>query len=159
MANTLLQNVYLDDVLGRSPGNGVGNGTGQVLRHQSYPIPRDPAGDYSETNGSGVGAAGAAVSAVLAAVSGKVNYLRGFTVTADAVAVAVTGVTVTVTGLASGGTLSFRFQPVAGQASVIGKEFPRPLAASGANQAITVSVPAIAGGPVVAVEAHGEVGI
>jgi hypothetical protein len=95
---------------------------------------------------SGNVAAGTA-SATLAAVSGKTNYLSGFSLTSSG-ATAASVVTGTVTGIL-GGTLSFTQAVVAGATlanAPLNVSFNPPLAASAPNVAIVVSFPSLGAG-------------
>ena len=114
----------------------------------------------SQDNTTAIGntfAAAAAGSVSLPAVAGQIAYITGFTVTSAAPAATVAGV-VTVTGLTTnngGGTLSYQFVESATLGGNLTKTFGNPIGASGANQAITVNVPAITSGAVTAVEVEG----
>lgn len=102
---------------------------------------------------SATGLAGAAVSATLAAVAGKRNFLVGFSVTATNPAAAVNGV-VTVSGLGAV-NLSFQFVETVAAGGLLVVTFPTPMAASADNIAIVVSLPAIATGGIGAVAVWG----
>jgi hypothetical protein len=90
---------------------------------------------------------------VLTAISGKWNYICGFTITTGGTTAATTG-KVTIAGLASG-TLSFTYVFVSSGQGIMGIAWPGCLTASAANQAITVSTPAGGAGTVGSVNAWG----
>lgn len=105
-----------------------------------------PSGAVSVVGASG-NVANAVAAASLPAVAGKTNYLTGFEITGSG-ATAGLPVSVTVTGLL-GGTLTFTYTAAVG--ALVGNAplivpFPKPLAASAVNTAITVSCPALGTG-------------
>ena len=114
----------------------------------------------SQDNTTGISATGLAAAAnvvSLPAVVGQIAYITGFTVTSGNPAATVSGV-VTVTGLTTangGGTLNYQFVESATLGGQLTKTFSNPIPASGANQAITVTCPAITSGAVTAVEVEG----
>lgn len=91
--------------------------------------------------------ANASAAATLAAVSGKTNYLSGFTITASG-ATAASVVTATVTGL-KGGTVAYTVAVPAGVTASVQPlvvSFYPALPASAANTAIVVTLPALGSG-------------
>jgi hypothetical protein len=102
---------------------------------------------------SGSAAAGAALSVSIPAVVGKTNHIQRFTLTSGSTAVNPVTADVTMTGPTS--AHSYRFvQPT----TVGGRLDPfwiPALPASGPNVAITVSIPAITGGAVLALNLTG----
>lgn len=115
-----------------------------------------PSGATAKTGSSGNVANGSA-AASLGAVAAKTNYITGFQVTASGATTALP-VSVTVTGLISG-TATYTFVFPAGVlvgATPLIVPFNRPVAASGTNTAITVTLPASgAGGTNAAVDVQG----
>jgi hypothetical protein len=100
---------------------------------------------------AGVGAvdtdAAAALSAALPAVSAKVNYLAGFSISGRGATAAI-GVEATITGLAIG-TMRVWVPVPAGATLAIAPifvTFPNPIPASAANTAITLAVPSFGTG-------------
>jgi hypothetical protein len=104
---------------------------------------------------SGTAAAAAALSVALPAVAGKVNYLQGFTLTSGAPAATVVGL-LGITGV-NGAPLNFQFVESATVGGLLRVEFADPLPATAANLAITVALPAVAGGAVTALVLEGSV--
>ena len=101
---------------------------------------------------SATAVAAAAISATMPATAGVTNYLSGFELTAGVATAPVSG-TVTITGPTN--TLNYVFSESAtGQNSLI-VEFPDPIAASGLNVAIVVTLAAITGGAITALNVHG----
>lgn len=139
--NTYLSNLIVDDTKAVIGGVPVFQGTVSTN-------PTTPTLVVSST-----GSAGASVSVTLAAASGKTTRIDGFDVSGGLVVAAVTG-TVTVTGPAN--TLSYASVFTVTSGGVLLVRYPRPLPASGTNTAITVTVPAITGGPAVSVNAWGD---
>lgn len=115
-----------------------------------------PVGSTAVHSASANGAA-TAVTATLAAVAGKTNYLSGFRVTGGG-ATAASLVEVTVTGLL-GGTATYILGVVAGATAAnqpLNMCFDPPIPASAANVAIVVTVPSLgAGNTKSTVSAHG----
>jgi hypothetical protein len=109
--------------------------------------------------GSSATGANAALTATLAAVAGKTNYLTGFEVTGEG-ATAGGSVQVTVTGV-TGAPLQYTFAiptGVAVGAAPLIVPFNPPLPATAPNTQIQVAVPAFgAGNPAASVVAHGYV--
>jgi hypothetical protein len=111
-------------------------------------------------NGAGVadaavGAAGAAVSGTLAAVAGKTTRISGFDVSGGTVLVAVLA-GITVTGLLNGKTFTYNVVFTVLNGAYLSVRFSQPIPASAVNAAIVVSVPALTGGPAVAVNVWGD---
>lgn len=109
--------------------------------------------DVSAT--SGQVANGAAVAAIPGAV-GKTSFITGFEVTSDgATAAAVVDLTVSLGAV----VLHYTYTAVAGattQDATLIVSFPRPLPATAANTAITVTLPALGVGSTnAAVNVHG----
>lgn len=108
---------------------------------QTFGIP-----PFQSAGGSATGAAGA-IAPAIAAVSGKLNVLKGFIVT-GAGATGASNITVTVTGLAIG-TISFNIAVPAGTTTAITPlvvYFEDGLVASATNTAITLNVPSFGAG-------------
>lgn len=85
--------------------------------------------------------------ATLPAVSGKTNYITGFSCTGLG-ATALANVVITVAGLI-GGTASYNFQFPAGVTNIctpVHVTFPVPIPASATNVAIVVTLPAAGAG-------------
>ena len=103
--------------------------------------------------------ANASAAATMPAVSGKTNYLTGFSVTASG-ATAAAVVQVTITGL-SGGSAVYIFVAPAGvtaQAVPLVVDFAHPIPASATNTQIVVTCPALGSGNTnAAVEVRGFV--
>jgi hypothetical protein len=118
-----------------------------LARLANFLSPTDP------VSVSGIAAAGAALSVSIPAVAGKTNHIQRFTLTSGSTAVNPVTADVTMTGPTS--NHSYRFvQPT----TVGGRLDPfwiPALPASGPNVAITVSVPAITGGAVLALNLTG----
>jgi len=98
-------------------------------------------------------AAGTANSAVLPAVAGETTYLRGFAISSAIPAAAHSGL-LTLSGVV-GGPLFFEFNELIQGQSVMTVSFVPGLAASGQNQVITLSLPAITGGGATAIAMWG----
>jgi hypothetical protein len=95
---------------------------------------------------SGNVAAGVAAASI-PAVSGRLNYITGFSITGTG-ATAGQAVVVTVTGLL-GGTITFTIASVTGATvgnAALNYEFPHPVPASAINTAITVSCATLGAG-------------
>lgn len=101
---------------------------------------------------SAAAAAAAANAVSLPAAVGKTTYITGFQITTGNPAAAVTGVA-TITGLSN--QLNYQVVESVTLGAEMIVEFPQPIPASAANQAITVTLPAIAGGAASAVVATG----
>lgn len=101
-------------------------------------------------------AASSPLAATLAGTSGKTTYLTGFDITGLG-AISASAVTVAVTGLTN--TLSYLYAAVAGVLAVnapLSIRFNPPIAASAANTAIVVTLPALGtGNTAAAVAAYG----
>jgi len=101
--------------------------------------------------------AAAAATATIAAIADRINFLTGFTIT-GAGATAASVIAVTVTGL-KGGTLTYNMAIPAGataEVTPLNVHFTRPLEASAANTAISVSAASFgAGNTNAAAVAHG----
>jgi hypothetical protein len=92
-------------------------------------------------------AAAGAMAPALPAVAGKTNYICGFVITGGG-ATAASVITATLAGIV-GGTMSFNIAVPAGVTAGIVPlvvTFPRPLAASDVNVALTLSVPSMGTG-------------
>lgn len=111
----------------------------------------------TSTNASSGNVANAAAVATIPAVAGVTAYLTAFEVTSSG-ATAATVVTITVTGI-QGGTLSYTYTCNAGVTTgntPLLVDLPTPVAASGQNVAITITLPALgAGNTNATVVAHG----
>lgn len=110
------------------------------------PVPPAPTGASQKVGTSG-NVANAAATATLAAVSAKTNYITGFQITGSGATAALT-VNATVTGL-KGGTQTYTFVFPVGDtvpATPLVVYFPTPMPATGANVAITVTLPASGAG-------------
>lgn len=121
----------------------------QIVDPAGNPIADDiPGLPYGATGISGLAnvANGAAV-ATLANAAGKTTYLNGFQITALG-ATAAGSVTVTVAGLLGGSQQYALAIPAGVLVSIVPLivPFARPLAASAANTAITITVPAFGAG-------------
>jgi len=127
--------------------NLIADGNVNVINPVNRPVPVTSMGAVpSAVNQKGASSgnvANATAAASLAAVSGRTNYLEGFTVTAGG-ATAALDVNVTVTGLVTGTfNYSFVFPLGAGVGAVpLVVNFDPPIKASAANTAITVTLPA-----------------
>jgi hypothetical protein len=105
-----------------------------------------PRGATPVTAASG-NVANASAAATLAAVSGKTNYVTGFTITAGGSTGAAL-VSATLTGLL-GGTATYTYATPAGAtvgATPLTVKFGIPVPASAANTAITLTLPALGAG-------------
>src|SRR5215475_14176429 len=125
----------------------IADGNVNVINPASRPVPVTSMGavpsNVNQKGASSGNVANATATASLAAVSGRTNYLEGFTVTAGG-ATAALDVNVTVTGLVTGTfNYSFVFPLGAGVGAVpLVVNFDPPIKASAANTAITVTLPA-----------------
>lgn len=99
----------------------------------------------------------ASINAALAGVAGQTTFVSGFVITGSGATAAVTGIA-TLAGTISG-TMNFDWGVPAGAtvpAAPLVVEFTTPVAASGLNQAITLTVPASgAGATAIACSIHG----
>lgn len=84
-------------------------------------------------------------AATIAAIAAKTNYLTSIVLTSDG-ATAPTAVIVTVSGLLVPFTFVYDVMGVDAQSSPVQLNFNPPLMASGPNQNISVSVPALGAG-------------
>lgn len=92
--------------------------------------------------------AAATAAASLPGAAGKTTYITGFTATAGG-ATAGANVSVTISGLAGGGTPDYIYTAPTGAAvpgPVLNVTFNPPLAASGPNTAIVVTMPTLGAG-------------
>ena len=104
---------------------------------------------------SGTAAAAQALTVALPAVAAKTNFLTGIDITFGQATAQVTGL-VTVTGLTT--TLNYQVEQPVGAASLtlmLNYRYPTPIPSSAVNTAISVVVPAMTGGGVVAVNVYG----
>lgn len=114
------------------------SGTASVILTSDYPS------GATAVNASSGNLANTAGAATLPAVSGKINYIAGFTVHGGG-AMAASLQDVTVTGL-NGGTMTYTLGVVAGATAAnvaLSVSFKPPIPASAANTAIAVNVPAL----------------
>ena len=106
-------------------------------------LPGDAAALISATSGN---VAAATATATLAAATGKVTHITGFTVTASG---ATLGAVVLVTVTGPTGTLTFVFTAIAGVllgCAPLTINFPSPIPASSPGTAIVVSMPTLGAG-------------
>lgn len=109
-------------------------------------LPFVPPGAVITVGASGNVAAGTA-AASLAATAGYQNFVTGFQITSSG-STAAAVVDVTLTGLV-GGTITYSYTTVAGATlknDPLIVTFPTPIPATGANVAITLSVPSLGAG-------------
>lgn len=139
--------------------DGTGNGTAaaRVVLTGATGLPLLPQGATRVVASSG-NVANATATATLPAVSGKTNYVTGFSISAGGATLGST-VTATLSGLA-GGSLSYTFTAPAlgGNALPLFEEFVVPIPASASNTAISLTLPALGAGNINAtVNIHGYV--
>lgn len=143
---------------GVDDGSGNGTAAARVTLIGAAGSPLVPPGATNVGASSG-NVANAVATAAMPAVAGKTNYVTGFSITgAGATAAAV--VDATLTGVV-GGPFHYTVAVPAGVAAGVLPlivELETPLAASAANQAVTLSVPAFgAGNTNAAANIHGYV--
>jgi hypothetical protein len=137
----------------------MGDGTwAEVLLVQSANAGGYPVG-ATQVNASASTGGNTPISASLPAVLGKTNYITGFEITGSGATLAAS-VLATVTGVL-GGTLTYVAGVVSGILAAnppIIVQFARPVQAAAANQAVTLTLPALGlGNNGAAVNLHGFV--
>ncbi len=104
----------------------------------------------SPINASATSGGAAQVAPALPATAGKTNFIEGFDVTGGG-ATAASIIEISITG-AAGGTMYFEMNILAGATGPCNAQgglfirFPEPIPATGANTAITVTVPSFGAG-------------
>jgi hypothetical protein len=102
-----------------------------------------------------VGAAAAAVTATLPAVTGKTARIMGFDVTGGVVLIALLA-GITVGALVNNKTFTYNLVLTVTGGAMLAVRYDKPVPANAVNQAISVTVPALVGGPAIAVNVWGD---